>query len=81
MHSSEVARRCLPEVDIKELPEAMLRLQKEVTDFIRCRDEMVEITCDGVITAEERPRYDQILKELDDIVAAIMALKFAKTKE
>ena len=78
MHSSEVARTCLPKIDIKELPDAILRLQKEVTDFIRCRDELIDITYDGVITAEERPRYDEILKELDDIVGAIMALKFAK---
>ena len=81
MHSSEVARRCLPEVDIKELPEAILRLQKEVTDFIKCRDDLVDITCDGKISVDERPRFDEIMKELEDIVAAIMALKFAKTKD
>lgn len=81
MHSSEVARQCLPLIELKDLPEAILRLQKEVTDFVRCRDELIDITCDGIITDKERPRYNAILKELDDIVGAIMALKFAKTKK
>lgn len=81
MYSSEVARRILPNVEIKDLPAAMLRLQKEVTDFIKCRDDLIDITCDGVISAEERPRFDQIVGELDDIVAAIMGLKYARTGE
>ena len=39
---------------------------------------MIEITCDGVIDENEKPQWNQIVKELDDVVAAIMALKFAK---
>jgi transcriptional regulator with XRE-family HTH domain len=81
MNKSEAARMCLPNVEIRDLPAAMLRLQKEVTDFIKCRDDLIDITCDGVITPEERPRFDQIVGELDDIVAAIMGLKYARTGE
>lgn len=77
--SAEIGRKYLPNIDLKDLPSAILRLQKEVSDFLKVRDELVDITCDGVISPEERPRYDRILKELDDIVEAIMALKFAKT--
>lgn len=81
MHSSEVARAFLPTFDIKRLPDAILRLQKEVRDFLKRREELEDITYDGEITDEERPRYDSIMKELDDIVAAIMALKFAKPSD
>lgn len=66
-------------IEVKDLPSSILRLQKEVTDFLRIRDDMIEITCDGVISGDERPRWDNIMKELDHISAAIMSLKFAKT--
>ncbi|AIY79456.1 helix-turn-helix family protein [Clostridium botulinum 202F] len=76
--SAEVGQKYLPNIEIKELPLAMLRLQKEVSDFIKLKDEMIEITCDGIIDDEEKPRWEKIMKELDDVVEAIMALKFAK---
>ncbi|ACD51491.1 putative prophage LambdaCh01, transcriptional regulator [Clostridium botulinum E3 str. Alaska E43] len=76
--SAEVGQKYLPNIEIKELPLAMLRLQKEVSDFIKLKDEMIEITCDGIIDDEEKPRWAKIMKELDDVVEAIMALKFAK---
>jgi len=76
--SAEVGQKYLPDIEIKELPVAILRLQKEVTDFIRLREVMIEITCDGVIDENEKSQWNQIVKELDDVVEAIMALKFAK---
>ena len=76
--SAEVGGKYLPDIEIRELPVAMLRLQKEVSDFIRLKDVMIEITCDGIIDDNERPQWNQIVKELDDVVEAIMALKFAK---
>lgn len=77
-NSASVARLCLPTLDIKRIPDALLVLQKEVRDFLRRREELDDIAYDGIITDEERPRFDAILKELDDVVAAIMALKFAQ---
>lgn len=77
-NASEDLQDYIPNIDIKDLPSAILKLQKEVTDFIKVRDELVDITCDGVIDSEEKPRYDKIMKELDDIVNAIMSLKFVK---
>lgn len=66
-------------VEIKDLPTAVLRLQKEVNDFMKVRDQMLDITCDGVISEDERPAWNRIIKELDDISRAIMSLNFAKT--
>lgn len=76
--SAEVGQAYLPDIDLKDLPSAILRLQKEVSDFLKVRDDLIDITCDGVISDDEMPRYKQILKELDDITAAIMAVKFAR---
>lgn len=77
--SAEVGQAYLPDVDLRDLPSAILRLQKEVSDFLKCRDELIDITCDGIISADEMPRYKAILKELDDVTSAIMTVKFAKT--
>lgn len=74
----DVGKSFLPNVEIKDLPAAMLRLQKEVNDFIKLRDEMIDITCDGVIDENEKERWDIILKELNDVADAIMTLRFAK---
>ncbi len=77
-NNSKDLQSYLPNINIKDLPSSILKLQKEVNDFLKVRDEMIDITCDGIIDEEERPRYDKILKELDDINEAIMSLKFAK---
>lgn len=72
----ELARSFLPDVCPTNLPMAILRLQKEINDFLRMRDDMTDIVCDGVITAEEMPRWNEIQKELDDVCRAILSLKF-----
>jgi len=79
--SAEVGQAYMPNIELRDLPSAILKLQKEVNDFLRCREELIDITCDGVITEDERPRWDGILKELDDVAAAIMTVKFAKHGE
>lgn len=77
LRSSEACASFLPDVKLQDLPTAILRLQKELNDFLKCREEVLDITCDGVISPEERPRWEKVLKELDDVSAAIMAVKFA----
>lgn len=72
------ARTLLPELSIVDLPSAILKVLKEVNDFVKRRDELVEITSDGIISADEKPAFDAILAELNDIVSAVMALKYAQ---
>ena len=79
--AAEIGQKYLPNIEITELPIAILRLQKEVSDFIRCKDLMLEITYDGIIDDNERPEWNNIMKELDDVVEAIMALKFCKVTQ
>jgi len=79
--SAEVGQKYMPNIEITELPVAILRLQKEVTDFIRCKDVMIDITCDGIIDETEKPQWNAIMKELDDVVEAIMSLKFCKVTQ
>lgn len=77
----EAARSILPEVTPQSLTMSILRLQKEVKDFLDVRDEMIEITCDGVIDESERERWEACMKEANDVCRSIMALQFAKCEE
>lgn len=74
----EVGQVYLPNIEVRDLPTAILKVQKEVTDFLKRKDELIEIASDGVIDESERPQFDQIMKELEDICAAVFSLKFAK---
>jgi transcriptional regulator with XRE-family HTH domain len=78
--SSEVGEKYLSEIEIRDLPSAIMRLQKELDELLDCRKEIIAITWDGVITSDERPRWNAILKEFDDVSSAIMSVKFAITK-
>ena len=77
-NNSEDLQSYLPNINLKDLPSAILKLQKEVSDYIKVKDDLIDITYDGVIDDSERPRFEKIIKELDDIVEAVMSLKFAR---
>lgn len=76
--SAEVGRKYMPDIELKDLPMAILNLQKAVADYLKVGDEVIDIAYDGVIDDEERPRWETILQMLDRISEAILALKFAK---
>lgn len=76
--SAEVGQKFMPEVNLTDISTAILKLQKEVNDFLKLKDDLLDITCDGVISEDEKPRWETIIKELDDITNAIMSVKFAK---
>ncbi|NME65665.1 helix-turn-helix domain-containing protein [Clostridium cadaveris] len=76
--SAEVGQRYLPTIKITQLPTAILRLQKEVKDFLKCEDSLIEIGSDGHVDDNEALQYKNVMKELDEVVEAIMALKFSK---
>ena len=76
--SAEVGQEYMPNVQLSDLPTAVLRLQKEITGFLNCKDEMIALACDGEITEDEKPHWEMILEKLDNIAGAIMSVKFAK---
>lgn len=76
--SAEVGRKYMPDIELKDLPMAILNLQKAVADYLKVGDEVIDIAYDGVIDDEERPRWETILQMLDRISEAILTLKFAK---
>ena len=80
MNKSRVAAEILPEVKTVPLAQAVVQLLHRIREFDeqhRVR-ELLSIAEDGQIDSAEREDFDGIIKELDGIVQAAMALKFSE---
>lgn len=73
----------LPDTKRQPLPLAVIQLVNRIIGFAdRNRDkELLHIAEDGVIDTAERPAYDQIVNELNDIIAAAYTLRYAEDSE
>lgn len=74
--SARFAQELLPEVRPMALPEAALTLIDAVYDFAddRLDRELIDIARDGVISADERERFDRVVEKIRTITAAAIAL-------
>ena len=65
------------------MPLAVIQLVNRIIGFAdRNRDkELLRIAEDGVIDANERPEYDTIVDELNDIIAVAYTLRYAEDSE
>lgn len=76
-NASEIARRLMPEVEAKELPEAVLGILAAVNKFVAKRDLLVDITSDGRITSDEMNDWQDILASIDTLRNAALSVRFA----
>jgi transcriptional regulator with XRE-family HTH domain len=76
--STEVGRRFLPELQILDLPRSVLKLQKEVKDVTDINHRMVDVACDGTVDKYERETWQDIEKELLEMVGAGLSVVFAR---
>lgn len=74
--STQFARNLLPDVREMALPEAVLTLVDAVYSFAddRLDRELIDIARDGVISEDERERFDHVIDKIRDITAAAIAL-------
>lgn len=74
--STQFARDLLPDIKTMALPEAVLTLIDAVYAFAddRLDRELIDIARDGVISADERERFDHVIDKIRDITAAAIAL-------
>lgn len=75
-NSTQIARDLLPDVQSMGLPEAVLTLVDAVYAFAddRLDRELIDIARDGVISPDERERFDRVIDKIRDITAAAIAL-------
>lgn len=64
---------------LRSLPLAVMRLCGRLLDFTERRRgrQLLQIAEDGVIDDAERPLFDEIMRELEEIGAALLSLAFA----
>lgn len=74
--STQFARELLPDVQMMTLPEAVLTLIDAVYAFAddRLDRELIDIARDGVISEDERERFDRVVDKIKGITAAALAL-------
>lgn len=75
-NSTQIARDLLPDVQSMGLPEAVLTLVDAVYAFAddRLDRELIDIARDGVISPDERERFDRVIDKIRNITAAANAL-------
>ena len=81
--STQFARDLLPPVQNLTLPEAALTLIDAVYAFAdsRADRELIDIARDGVISEDERERFDHVVAQIRNITAAAIALAAAPRVE
>lgn len=70
----------LPDIDSINLQAATIRLMNRMARFAaKARDrQLLEIAEDGIISADEKPLYDEIMDELSGLVSAFYQLRYCK---
>lgn len=82
LHKSRVAAELLPEIERKDLPEAVLSLLVQISAFSENGlRELTRIAADGKVSPDEREDYAAAVQQLHNLVRAAIQLEFAKEKE
>ena len=75
--------KVIPEVEQLDLPQAALRLINRVLEFADKRQDrtLMQIAEDGVIDEDERPVFEAIVADLDELIKAAMELKLSRQRD
>ena len=73
--SSELGKRVVPEIELKDLPEAVIGVLAAVQKFIIKRDAMIEIVADGKIEEDEQAEWNEIMDRMNNLFVAIPAIR------
>lgn len=77
---SKVGDIILPDIKIKNLSEAVLILDTEISDYRDFHKKLFKIASNNQIDDDEVEDFKNIMKELDEVMEAIMTLKFSKKR-
>lgn len=72
--------KVVPEVEVLDLPRAALKLINRVLEFADKRQDktLMQIAEDGVVDEAERPVFEAIVADLDELIRAAMELKISQ---
>lgn len=83
LQKSRVAAQLFPEVERMPLSMAVIHLLLQLKEFEEKQhlDELLKIAQDGRVDQDEAQTYAQILRSLDGVVQAALAVRFARQDE
>lgn len=73
-----IGRELFPNIQIKCLAEAVLTFLDELEDLEGIKKLMIKISRDGEVDESENDDWKMIMKILDEMVCAIITIKFAR---
>lgn len=75
--------KVVPEVEVLDLPRAALKLINRVLEFADKRQDktLMKIAEDGVIDEAERPVFEAIIADLDELIRAAMEVKISQERQ
>lgn len=73
-----IGKKLFPNIQIKYLAEAVLTFLDELEDLEGIKKLMIKISRDGQVDESENDDWEMIMKILDEMVCAIITIKFAR---
>lgn len=77
---SQLGNRLLPEISERNLSSAALTLHRQMKKYIDHEEKLFDISSNDKVDEDEVKDFSEILGSLDEIVGAIMSLKFCSNK-
>lgn len=75
---SGMANDILPDLDPVDLPQAVLALLVAIRDIKDSVSDLVQIAADGIVDKDEFGVFQYIIEDLDDVIKAALAVKYAR---
>jgi hypothetical protein len=79
-HECMIGKTRIPEYEKKPIEQIALQMLYMMKGMDKTKDDLLEITEDGVIDDDEKPKLEEILKSLDEITKAAGELRIYAEK-
>lgn len=76
--STELGEECLPVINIEDLAQSVLSLQKESADVENIKSCMIEIASNSKVDDHQEERWKEVTKEVYEMAGAALSVVFSK---
>lgn len=76
--TSALGMQVLPEIKFDDVAKSVLMLQKETNDVADVRNCMIDIAVDSKVESHEKPRWNEIEKEVKELAGAALSVIYSR---
>ncbi|MFC0905861.1 XRE family transcriptional regulator [Clostridium sp. MT-14] len=76
-----IGKHTVPQIEVLEIDRVTIQILSSLENISNVRKELLDITSDGVITEEEKPKLKSIVKALDELSINAQELKLCVQKK